>query len=87
MRDAEFYNRIADKLLSTEPILRKYREVLEKGRLLDVEFVKAAWPDYEVDVEKMHDVTRYMLSVESTLTPEEISKVYAVVRSALGYGP
>jgi hypothetical protein len=82
--DAQLCHRLAANVLSNELILNKYWEVLEKGRRLNVEFVKGAWPDFNADQEKLMDVTRYIVSLEPALTPQEISKVYDIVRSSLG---
>jgi hypothetical protein len=84
-RDVEFFTRLAERIISNESVIAKYKYILKKVNRLNVEFVKGSWPDYERDVETLHDVTRYILSLEKDLTPSEVSKVYEILRSSLGY--
>lgn len=83
--DPDFYRRIADQILACEHLISDFGGLIEKGKRLDIEFLEGDWPDFHADQAKLNRVTERMRALEPALTPDEISEVYRLLRSSLGY--
>jgi hypothetical protein len=81
--DPAFFDQLAQQVIANQAVITGYKELLEKGKRLDIEFLEDSWPDFFVDRDKLNRVTNYIVSIDTDLTPDEISKVYDAIRSAL----
>jgi hypothetical protein len=84
-RDPDFYRRLAEQVLLQAQLITDFRYLVEKGRRLDIEFLEGDWPDFYNDRQKLNNITLYMLSLEPDLTPDDILKVYTLLRASLEY--
>lgn len=74
-RPAEFYRRIEAQVLETPSLISPFKQLVSKGRELDIEFLEDLWPDYLRDAEAMEQIIAGVHAIDPTLTRTEIVSI------------